>query len=74
MYGVKCKCVYGSIRAIFNFFCVKARSNGKRYKEETYNYWSKLYSHLKDCVYLQVAKIGTFFSILNIEGKFYIKL
>ena len=31
-------------------------------------------SHLKDCVYLQVAKIETFFPIMNITGKFYIKL
>jgi hypothetical protein len=29
---------------------------------------------LNDCVYLQVAKIGTFFPILNIVEKFYIKL
>ncbi|EDV07064.1 hypothetical protein BACINT_00630 [Bacteroides intestinalis DSM 17393] len=28
----------------------------------------------KDSVYLQVAKIGTFFSINSITGKFYIKL
>jgi len=29
---------------------------------------------LKDSVYLQVAKIGTFFSLNSIVGKFYIKL
>ncbi|EEC52213.1 hypothetical protein BACEGG_03620 [Bacteroides eggerthii DSM 20697] len=29
---------------------------------------------LKDSVYLQVAKIGTFFSINSFIGKFYIKL
>ena len=29
---------------------------------------------LKDSVYLQVAKIGTFFSINSFTGKFYIKL
>ena len=30
--------------------------------------------NLKDSVYLQVAKIGTFFSINSFTGKFYIKL
>ena len=74
MYGVKCKCVYGSIRAIFNFFCVKARSNGKTIQGRNLQLLIKTLFSLKDCVYLQVAKIGTFFSILNIEGKFYIKL
>jgi len=34
----------------------------------------KNFIHLKDCVYLQVAKIETFFPIMNITGKFYIKL
>lgn len=77
MYGVDGKSMYSSIGAIFVIIVgVKARvtANDTDTIRKLTITDRNFILILKVSVYLQVAKIGTFFSINSFTKKFYIKL
>ena len=75
MYGIDTKSMYSSIGAEF---ILSSESRHELRANDTIRKLTitdrNFILILKVSVYLQVAKIGTFFSINSFTGKFYIKL
>jgi hypothetical protein len=76
--GIYAKSIHGHIGCIFIIIIrIQTCTEGNAQRQEASDYRQKFYSHYKAIFYLcylQAAKIGTFFTIISLKGKFYINL